>query len=243
MPWPTVVDQPLNEYQTPFLATMAFPTLFPDGKGDPTNQALTRDVTLLDRIRHLIKYAEKVNGKWFYRFASHPRFSYWAFNMNQRKRTLEQKWNLSQTKQPPDLSIAVMVKFDDYRGPSFSEDLPLCVPVCPITVSSHAVEGIHERQQLPLRLAYALTIHKSQGLTLSKAWVNIGKSEKTPGISYVAISRVKKLTSLIIEPMTFERLTSIKSSLTLQFRLLEESRLDNIAQSTSISPITHNSHY
>ena len=29
--WPTVTDEPLNEYQTPFLATMTFPSLFPDG--------------------------------------------------------------------------------------------------------------------------------------------------------------------------------------------------------------------
>lgn len=135
--------------------------------------------------------------------------------------------------QPPDLPIAVIVRFDDYRGPSISEDLPSCVPICPITASSQSIEGFHERQQLPLRLAYALTIHKSQGLTLSKAWINIGKSEKTPGISYVAISRVKTLSSLIIEPMTFERLTSVKSSATLQYRLQEECRLDYIAETTN----------
>ena len=34
--WPTIENQPLNEYTTPYLATMAFPTLFPDAKGDPT---------------------------------------------------------------------------------------------------------------------------------------------------------------------------------------------------------------
>ena len=84
---------------------------------------------------------------------------------------------------PPDVPIAVMVKFDDYRGPSFSDNLPSSVPICPITVSAQSLQGIHERQQLPLRLAYALTIHKSQGLTLSKAWIDIGKSEKTPGIT------------------------------------------------------------
>ena len=89
MLWPTVDDQPLNEYQTPYLATMALPTLFPDGKGDPTNQALTRDVSLVDRVKHLIKFAENLNGKWVYRFASHPRFPYWAFNMIHRKRALE----------------------------------------------------------------------------------------------------------------------------------------------------------
>lgn len=80
--------------------------------------------------------------------------------------------------QPPDLPIAVMVQFDDYRGPSFIDNLPSCVPICPVTVSAQSLEGIHERQQLPLRLAYALTIHKSQGLTLAKAWIDIGKSEK-----------------------------------------------------------------
>ena len=135
--------------------------------------------------------------------------------------------------QPPDLPIAVIVRFDDYRGPSISEDLPSCVPICPITASSQSIEGFHERQQLPLRLAYALTIHKSQGLTLSKAWINIGKSEKTPGISYVAISPVKTLSSLMIEPMTFERLTSVKSAAILQYRLQEECRLDDIAETTN----------
>ncbi len=88
--WPTVENEPLNEYQISHLATMAFPTLFPDGKGDPTNQALLRDVPLQERIKHLLKSAEIVDGKWVYRFANHPRFSYWAFNMIQRKRILQQ---------------------------------------------------------------------------------------------------------------------------------------------------------
>lgn len=44
--WPSVGNQPINEYQTPFLATLAFPTLFPDGKGDPTNPSLVKEVPL-----------------------------------------------------------------------------------------------------------------------------------------------------------------------------------------------------
>ena len=83
--------------------------------------------------------------------------------------------------QPPVLPVAVIVQFDDYRGPSISNTLPSCVPICPVTISVNLPgSGIHERQQLPLRLAYALTIHKSQGLTLPKAWIDIGKSERTP---------------------------------------------------------------
>ena len=90
MQWPSLDNEPLNEYQVSYLATMAFPTLFPDGKGDPTNQGLLRDVSLQERIKHLLKFAEIINGKWVYRFANHPRFSYWAFNMIQRKRILQQ---------------------------------------------------------------------------------------------------------------------------------------------------------
>ena len=85
--------------------------------------------------------------------------------------------------QPPDLPIAVVVKFDIYRGPSISNTLPSCVPICPVTVSAHLTDGIHERQQIPLTLAWAITIHKSQGLTLPKAWIDIGKSGKTPCVS------------------------------------------------------------
>ncbi|CAB4011401.1 ATP-dependent DNA helicase PIF1 [Paramuricea clavata] len=135
--------------------------------------------------------------------------------------------------QPPDLPIVVIVEFVNYRGPVFNENQPLCIPIYPITVTSQTEIGFHERQQLPLRLAWALTIHKSQGLTLPKAWIDIGKSERTAGVSYVGISRVKSLASCVVEPMTYERLTSLKSSANLQYRLEEENRLDQLAQATS----------
>lgn len=88
--WPTVKNEPLNEFKTPYLATMAFPTLFPDGKGDPTNPSLYTDIPFCNRIKHLIKCAERSDRGWVYRFAKHPRFPYWALNMIQRKRTLQQ---------------------------------------------------------------------------------------------------------------------------------------------------------
>lgn len=129
--------------------------------------------------------------------------------------------------QPPDLPIAVVVQFHDYTGPSVSNNNPGCVPICPIAITSNTLDGLHERQQLPLQLAWAITIHKSQGLTLSTAWIGNWETEtKTAGISYVAISRVKTLSSCVIEPMTFERLTSLKKSKHLKFREEEETRLE-----------------
>lgn len=49
--------------------------------------------------------------------------------------------------------------------------------------------------QFPLRLAYAMTIHKSQGLTLDEALIDIGAARE-PGQAYVAVSRVRRLNGL-----------------------------------------------
>ena len=85
-----------------------------------------------------------------------------------------------------------------------------------------------ERQQLPLRLAWAMTIHKCQGLTLEKAWI----MENVTGMTYVALSRVRNLSDLVLEPLTFERLQAAKKSPNLQYRLSEEQRLDRLSQKT-----------
>ena len=89
-------DSPLNEFKTEFLATMSFPTLFPEGKGDPTNYSTVRNISDSDteaftlKLKHLIRFGERINGKWVFRFASHPRFAYWAYNILYRKRVLNQ---------------------------------------------------------------------------------------------------------------------------------------------------------
>ena len=110
----------------------------------------------------------------------------------------------------------VLLQFDEY-------DRPKCVPICPVTITS--LQLVMERQQLPLKLVWALRIQKSQGLTLPKPVIDLGKSERTRGISYVTISRVKIIVIVSNSANDIRKIANYKI-------VQEEQRLDLIAQQT-----------
>lgn len=77
--------------------------------------------------------------------------------------------------------------------------------------------------QIPLRLAWAITVHKSQGMTLDAAEVDLSKAF-TPGMGYVALSRVRNLQNLYLLGMNNMALAVSPVALEIEHQLQTHSQ-------------------
>lgn len=77
------------------------------------------------------------------------------------------------------------------------------VPAFHRKTESLTYEATSKFTQFPIKLGYALSIHKAQGATLEQAIVDFGKGAFASGQAYVALSRVKSLEGLfLVRPMS-----------------------------------------
>ena len=100
IPWPSTDTTPASEFTTPYFFSMAFPCLFPYGKGDfHINHPVTCPA-LHDWVEHLLWYQDG-------RFARHKVWKFVVQNMIMRKCALEQsRFFVDQQLGDPQISVA-----------------------------------------------------------------------------------------------------------------------------------------
>lgn len=114
-------------------------------------------------------------------------------------------------------SIADVVDFDRESGypvVQMKTGRMVCVEPGMWSVDGDGGAPLATLRQLPLRLAWAMTVHKSQGMSLDGAFIDLGTAFAY-GQGYVALSRVRSLTglflgglnarSLEVDPVVLER--------------------------------------
>jgi hypothetical protein len=154
--------------------------------------------------------------------------------------------------QIPNKSLPSFIVIDcpNYTWPSFFEEpeKKTWVPIVPSTFLDDTYAA--SRTGYPMRLAYAMTIHKSQGESLAMIWVDIGnsstlkalgKTEIAPGLTFVALSRCPNHKNICVEPFAYDRVSELFKAPSQIARRQEQAKLDQVAVSTEEAWSTANS--
>jgi hypothetical protein len=95
-------------------------------------------------------------------------------------------------------TLGIVVDFDkDDNNPIIEIKNGKKVTAGPVSWTTEDEEGgvLARISQVPLRLAWAITVHKSQGMSLDCAEIDLSKAF-TEGMGYVALSRVRALSGI-----------------------------------------------
>ncbi len=86
-------------------------------------------------------------------------------------------------------------------------------------------EVVASLSQLPLRLAWAITVHKSQGMSLDCAEIDLSKTFEY-GMGYVALSRVRSLDGIKLVGINDQALKVNNEAIELNKKLIKNSQKD-----------------
>ena len=134
LPWPPT-GPALSEYTTRNLFTMAFPTLFPLGVADPSEDR-PRKLELHEWVKHLMRYRDS-------RFATHPRFRFFALNLIFHHRAMQRgKYMFSRNISHHCMTIAQLkTSLSAHDGPQLAADIARCLKTVKATRPYWNMEG------------------------------------------------------------------------------------------------------
>ena len=128
---------------------------------------------------------------------------------------------------PPQLPSCVLLDFVAYHQPTVNGGL---VPITPVSFTLDDYGSCATSMlNIPLSLAWAMTIHKCQETTLSRAHVCLGAKERQLGIRYVAMSRVRRLEDLWVSYAPLQCFTKISEQSDIARRMNFVRRLESLA--------------
>ncbi|KAE8739231.1 hypothetical protein FOCC_FOCC015271 [Frankliniella occidentalis] len=130
---------------------------------------------------------------------------------------------------PEDPPAVIMVKFDDYSGPTMPDGT---VPIISMMRGWEDKNGRRlTREQFPLSLAWASTVHKAQGLTMDRVVVSVDSHDFSLGMLYVALSRCKSWRGLLLDrEFDKDRLNAIRSSDGFHARMRAEAKIQSMSR-------------
>ena len=129
---------------------------------------------------------------------------------------------------PPDLPAFVVVQFDKVQLPSSCLlDIPDCVALSPRTHSWGGRDSC-SRQQIPLTLGWAITIHKADGKTLDRVFSDTQSQTFAPEMLDVALTCVTRLRDLLVVPFSKEVVNELHTKPVFKQRVFEYRRLHRL---------------
>jgi hypothetical protein len=92
----------------------------------------------------------------------------------------------------------IIIHFPNYTGPQFflDKNKKNWIPINSLSIYSKDADA--SRKQFPMRLAHAMTSHKTQGETLDKGIIHVGNFKRHLDTTFVQFSRYINILTLLL---------------------------------------------